>query len=111
MFFKNTLTGLAFLFSIAACTIVDTELSDPDSGFENEIVFSASSFKSDESLATRTSIVNGGGFIWSANDTVGIYPNSGSQVFFAMESGAGASAYGAASGWSELLSYFELYTQ
>ena len=89
MNFKNTLTGLAVLFSFAACTAVDSELSEMDSGFENEIVFSASSFKSDESLSTRTSIVNGGGFIWSANDTVGIYPSSGSQVYFAMTSGAG----------------------
>lgn len=94
MNFKNTFTGLAVLFFITACTSVEieTELNEPNSGFENEIVFSASSFNSDESLSTRTSIVNGGGFIWSANDTVGIYPSSGSQVFFAMTSGAGASS-------------------
>ncbi len=48
----------------------------------------------DDSPDTRTSIVNGNSFVWSDKDTVGIYPDSGSQVYFAMTSGAGAnSAY------------------
>lgn len=43
-----------------------------------------------ERLATKTTITNGNEFIWTANDTVGIYPNTGSQVYFAMTAGAGA---------------------
>ena len=42
--------------------------------------------------ATRSSVVidnNGVNFLWAANDTVGIFPNSGSQAEFAMEEGVG----------------------
>ena len=39
---------------------------------------------------TRTSVKNNNEFIWASHDTVGIYPETGSQVYFAMESGAGA---------------------
>ena len=46
----------------------------------------------DDGPMTRTSIENGGDFIWADGDTVGIYPNTGSQVYFAMASGAGASS-------------------
>ena len=46
----------------------------------------------DDGPQTRTSIQNGSEFIWAAGDTVGIYPDTGAQIYFAMESGAGASA-------------------
>lgn len=42
--------------------------------------------------ATRSSVVidhNGVNFLWAADDTVGIFPNSGSQAEFAMEEGVG----------------------
>lgn len=44
----------------------------------------------EESLTTKTTIINEVEFAWAANDTVGIYPNIGSQVYFAMTEGAGA---------------------
>ena len=54
-------------------------------------VFTAEPFRClDEYPETRTSIANGNEFIWAAGDTVGIYPNSGGQVYFAMTSGVGA---------------------
>lgn len=34
-------------------------------------------------------IIDGENFVWEASDTVGIYPNTGSQIFFAMTNGAG----------------------
>lgn len=35
---------------------------------------------------TRTSIVDGStSFLWAQNDTVGIYPNTGSQVYFSLQ--------------------------
>ena len=51
----------------------------------------------DRDISTRTSVVPNESytafdFIWSAKDTVGIYPDAGSQVFFTMENGAGASS-------------------
>lgn len=60
----------------------------------NQVVFSVNNFQfiGDDEIDTKTSLRNGTEFIWSAKDTVGIYPNTGSQVFFAMTSGAGASS-------------------
>ena len=46
-------------------------------------------------LTTRTDFdinENGAAFKWGENDTVGIFPNEGSQVYFPMSSGAGASS-------------------
>lgn len=55
------------------------------------ILFSVNDFQDpEESLGpTRTSLVNGSNFVWSERDTVGIYPNTGGQVYFAMAAGAG----------------------
>ena len=60
----------------------------------NQVVFSVNNFQfiGDDEIDTKTSLRNGTEFIWSAKDTVGIYPNTGSQVFFAMTSGDGASS-------------------
>ena len=42
---------------------------------------------------TRTSIVDGtNSFLWAPCDTVGIYPNSGSQIYFVLDIGADASS-------------------
>ena len=61
---------------------------------------------------TKTTIVNSNEFVWSANDTVGIYPNTGSQVYFAMTEGAGAkSAEFDGGGWDfkPLSVYYSYY--
>ena len=55
------------------------------------IKFTASDFKY-SSVNSRTNIdinVNGAKFSWASNDTIGIFPDEGSQVYFPMESGAG----------------------
>ena len=54
------------------------------------VTFGAEDFFDPEASLTKTSIVDETSFIWSEGDTVGIYPNTGAQVYFAMESGAGA---------------------
>ena len=92
---KILFTVLSLVLTLTACQVVETDMIDTTerkSVYKNELIFSASDFKSDETLDTRTDIAPGGGFLWSANDTVGIFPNSGSQVYFAMTSGAGASS-------------------
>lgn len=60
----------------------------------NQVVFSVNSFHfiGENTVDTKTSLENGHDFIWTADDTVGIYPNTGSQVYFSMTSGAGASS-------------------
>ena len=57
----------------------------------NGINFTAPDFKL-SSVNSRTNIditVNGAKFSWASNDTIGIFPDEGSQVYFPMESGAG----------------------
>lgn len=58
----------------------------------DSVMFSISDYAliEDDNPISKTSIINGTEFIWSEGDTVGIYPNTGSQVYFSMESGAGA---------------------
>ena len=61
-----------------------------------KIVFEADSFMDgDKPIETRTSVnpnetYTSYEFLWSAQDTVGIYPDTGSQVFFTMANGEGA---------------------
>lgn len=71
-------------------------------------------FLSDEGLpATKTSLVgNTASFVWSAADTAGVFPSTGGQVYFTMESGAGAnSAPFNGGGWGLLSSedYYSYY--
>lgn len=55
----------------------------------------------DDVPLTKTSVQNGNEFIWAEGDTVGIYPNSGAQVYFVMSSGSGAkSATFDGGGWA-----------
>lgn len=79
------------------------------------ITFTADDFiLSDEGLpATKTSLVgNTTSFVWSAADTAGVFPSTGGQVYFTMESGAGAnSAPFNGGGWGLLSSedYYSYY--
>ena len=79
------------------------------------ITFTAHDFiLSDEGLpATKTSLVgNTASFVWSAADTAGVFPSTGGQVYFTMESGAGAnSAPFNGGGWGLLSSedYYSYY--
>lgn len=50
------------------------------------VSFCAQQFQNDD--ATRSAYVNGS-FQWTATDTVGIYPDKGSQIYFSMAAGAG----------------------
>ncbi|MBR1927682.1 MAG: leucine-rich repeat protein [Bacteroidales bacterium] len=85
----HLLAGFLFLAALVSCGH-DEFYSTDEGGAHREIVFTASSFTEDSDINTRTEIKTGGSFIWSANDTVGIYPSSGSQVYFALSEGADA---------------------
>ena len=64
----------------------------PDESVIHSVVFRMDPFQTlDDTPQTRTS-VSGTSFYWAANDTVGIYPNSGSQIYFELTEGAGASS-------------------
>lgn len=78
------------------------------------ITFTVGSYQEydDEECPTRTSVQNGKEFVWAAGDTVGIYPNTGAQVYFAMEGGAGAkSAVFDGGGWAlkQSSTYYSYY--
>ncbi len=91
-FFKTT-TALLALSALVACgedAAMDESLSLSNGKTLERISITGNNFQIDG--ATRSSVVvdNAGvNFLWAANDTVGIFPNSGSQAEFAMEEGVG----------------------
>ncbi len=87
---KRCLAFTAVIAAFAACQIIESDVIDQGRIFDKTITFSVSDFEMNDPFETRTAIQSGNKFIWTANDTVGIFPNTGSQVFFEMTSGAGA---------------------
>ena len=92
---KYLLIGLALLIGVIGCSIKETE--DEITG-PLTLVFQAVPFMDgDAPEDTKTAVIpdasySSYGFIWSAKDTVGIFPDAGSQIYFTMASGAGASS-------------------
>ena len=75
------------LFFFSSCT-EDEQFGNIDE--VQKIVMSVEDFKFEgQSRTTLTPTDNGATFKWSANDTVGIFPETGSQIAFPMTSGAG----------------------
>ncbi|MBP5518790.1 MAG: fimbrillin family protein [Bacteroidales bacterium] len=95
----NRYTSLISLFCIPLF-LISCSKSNPvcnqEDPIEADVVKSVSfivpNFKIIDGIETKTQIGPNSSFQWSENDTVGIYPNSGSQVYFAMTEGAGASS-------------------
>lgn len=87
---------LALLAVAAGCAKDDKAV---ELQYVRKVSFVADNFIEADS-PTRT-ILDGSTFMWAANDTVGIYPNAGSQIFFAMAEGAGTnSAVFDGGGWA-----------
>ena len=89
--FITKTTALLSLFAVAACSEDVLVENVPVAGTTvKEISITGKDF--DFESATRSSVSiteSGADFIWSENDTVGIFPNTGSQAEFAMSQGAG----------------------
>lgn len=78
--------------SLLSAIISSCETADiiENSNNANQIRFTASDFQYEASTKTDFIISDTGAeFQWSENDTVGIFPDTGSQVYFPMASGAG----------------------
>lgn len=95
MHFSKIIKGslAAILFSAAIIMGCQNE-SEPEN-INLQISFRADDFSyiGDEvEDITRTSVSQNGQFTWAANDTVGIYPDAGAQIYFEMTAGAGASS-------------------
>lgn len=107
---KVLLLPAALVLAVAAC-------NKNDSDEVSRTVFTITPFTAidEEGPMTKTSFVEGQEgttFIWSEADTVGIYPSSGAQVYFAMASGAGASSAtfdGGGWGFKTSATYYSYY--
>ena len=90
------------LFAVFACSedvVVENTLSN---GVINKISITGTDFMSADGTRSSVSIgENGADFAWSENDTIGIFPNTGDQVSFAMSEGAGTqTATFSGGGWA-----------
>lgn len=96
-FMVCTIAAAISVFLLSLACSKQPDLFD-DSG-DIKAVFIADSFAPGET--TTKTVLEGTEFTWAANDTVGIYPNSGSQIFFEMTQGAGTgSAVFDGGGWA-----------
>lgn len=77
----------------AGCNIDDPYSAEIQDGHYKRIVMIMpdSEVDSDKPLTKNTAVVGTSGvdYVWDASDVVGIFPDSGSQLYFSMESGAG----------------------
>ena len=89
----------ALLLAIAACS---EELEKPTSSALRNITITARDFEPEASTRTDFKITDKGAeFAWAANDTVGIFPETGAQAYFPMTSGAGTkTASFSGGGWA-----------
>ena len=98
--FSILLVALIAMLGISGCS---TESFDNiHTSNINKVLFKAADFKSTPSTRTNFTISgDGASFKWAANDTVGIFPTSGMQTFFSMESGSSTnSASFSGGGWA-----------
>jgi uncharacterized protein (TIGR02145 family) len=89
---------LLFMLVALGLSATACQISDPfvESLAVKHVVFTALPFEEDAVTKTNINVVDGKNkFAWSANDTVGIYPNSGSQIYFVVdaEEGAGTASF------------------
>ncbi|MBR5399249.1 MAG: hypothetical protein IK103_05590 [Bacteroidales bacterium] len=101
MFNKSyySLTLMLLLFLLSSCSKdnkIVSEIDQPDldqvkvDEDVKTVSFNVSNYIVDGAL-TKTDI-DGNNFVWTSGDTVGIYPNTGAQVYFAVNAGQSASS-------------------
>ena len=89
----KTLSATLLFAAYASCS-EDAELGDT-SNFSNgasleSISITGADFETESGVRSMVEVDNSGvHFLWSATDTVGIFPNKGSQAEFVMDEGAG----------------------
>ena len=91
------LTAIAIV--MAACTreyfpSTEEEASlIPEDGIVSHVIFDVPKIEPGDDTETRSTLVPSGdnvSFVWEVDDTVGIYPDTGAQVFFSMAGGSGS---------------------
>jgi len=101
--FFTRATVLLSLFAVVACSedalVENTSVGD---GTIKEISITGKDFQFDgETRSSVTISENGASFTWDEDDVIGIFPNEGDQVSFAMDNGAGTqTATFSGGGWA-----------
>ena len=77
---------------VSGCGTKGEEIQKTDETSEiSSVAFKIKPIGIDESAtSTRSNLAIDGSFTWAADDTVGIYPNTGGQVYFSMKDGEGS---------------------
>ncbi len=95
----TSLLMAASISLLAGCSQMEQDFADvnslSDGDLVEKVIFEVLPVRDGDNPDTKASAVpNGGtvGFIWEATDTVGIYPDKGSQVYFNIEDGVGTSS-------------------
>ena len=96
-------TALLSLLAVVACSeeaLVENVLTND--GTIKEINITGKDFQFDgETRSSVTISENGASFTWDEDDVIGIFPNTGDQVSFAMDNGAGTqTATFSGGGWA-----------
>lgn len=69
------------------------QLPEPGGKVPSEVIFETPSIPIVDEVSTKVTVSPNGAtsydYLWEAADTVGIFPNAGSQVYFSMSTGAG----------------------
>ncbi len=104
---KSILKTIALLtsFAIIACSqdiVIENTQNRNDGDAINKICITGKNFQIDDD--TRSSVTigeSGASFAWDEDDVIGIFPDKGDQVSFAMEQGAGTqTATFSGGGWA-----------
>ena len=87
----NTFSLLASiaLLSFASCTDEMQELAGEQTQALKQIVMTTQDFQTEAGSRTLYEVIENVKCTWADNDTVGVFPNEGAQVYFPMASGAG----------------------
>lgn len=102
---KNKIIRALCLLSIVtfvACSEDIIAEHAPDNGVINKVSITGADFKNEDGTRSSVSITeNGASFLWDEDDVIGIFPNEGDQVSFAMSQGAGTqTATFSGGGWA-----------
>ena len=88
--FFRTSTSLLMLSVLIACSDDSDSLNFGNETALKRVSITGADFLTENGARSSVNIdENGVHFLWNANDTVGIFPNKGGQVEFAMEKGVG----------------------
>ena len=101
-YLKASLFALAAMVACTEFEVIDEPQGSTGNGLLQELSITGKDFQFED--VTRSSVTigeNGASFTWNEDDVIGIFPDKGDQVSFAMEEGAGTqTATFSGGGWA-----------